>query len=257
MSEEAINVEADMEAITSALELAGVLGDQAIRNARRLARVVSKHPPRSRKEWEHRAQLTDAAGKDLGWLDTNKARRVDLKDRSGRSDQLLDNLTRRRQEPAGREDPGAVMEVEGQFFLVTQRAGKGAPETVEPISIDRAQELLAEHRPDIGVDSTTETAGFVREERSVMGRVRSAIDQRRHRGESSEETAVYESPAANASAEASSEPVSLPWASGADPVPSDARRQRREPSAAEAFGGAPSTAEVTATQSQASAAASR
>lgn len=256
MSEEAVNIEADMEAITSALELAGVLGDQAVRNARRLARVVSKHPPRSRKEWEHRAQLTDAAGKDLGWLDTNKARRVDLKDRSGRSDQLLDNLTRR-QEPAGREDPGAVMEVEGQFFLVTQRAGKGAPETVEPISTERAQELLAEHRPDIGVDATSDTAGFVREDRSVMGRVRSAIDQRRHRGESTEETAVSESPVANAPAEASSEPVSLPWATGPDPAPSDARQQRREPSAAEAFGGAPSAAEVTATQSQASAAASR
>lgn len=148
MSEDFGNIEAELEALIAALELAGTVADRARRDALRLVQHVRKDPPRSRKEWANRARLTDADGRDLGWLDTTKARRVDLGDATGANDR---NVPEQRAEETGRErqGPGELVEVEGQFFEVHGGAGKGKPEQVRPITVEEAQARIAEHRPDL------------------------------------------------------------------------------------------------------------
>lgn len=148
MSEDFGNIEADLEALIAALELAGTVADRARRDALRLAKHVRKDPPRSRKEWANRARLTDADGRDLGWLDMAKARRVDLGDATEANDR---NVPEQRADDTGRDrqGPGELVEVAGQFFEVHAEAGKGAPEQVRPITVEQAQARIAEHRPDL------------------------------------------------------------------------------------------------------------
>ncbi|ROZ61636.1 hypothetical protein EDL96_12835 [Kocuria soli] len=147
MSEDIGNVEADLEALMAALELAGTVADRARRDALRLAQHLRKDPPRSRKEWADRAQLKDAEGRDLGWLDTSMARRVDLGEASGAKDRNIPQQST----STGHEGPGPgeLVELEGQFFKVQAGAGKATPEQVQPISVEDAQARLAEHRPDL------------------------------------------------------------------------------------------------------------
>lgn len=146
MSEDIGNLEADLEALMAALELAGTLAERSRHDALRLMRHLHKDPPRSREEWANRAQLLDANGQDLGWLDTSQARRVDLADTTGARDRGVD------QKPASageRRGPGELVELEGQFFEVHTAAGKGVPEHVRPISQEEAQARIKEHRPDL------------------------------------------------------------------------------------------------------------
>lgn len=147
MSEDFGNIEAELEALIAALELAGTVAERARRDALRLAQHVRKDPPRSRAEWADRAQLTDAQGRDLGWLDTSKARRVDLGDATGAGDR---HITEPRAEEPVREGPGELVEVDGQYFEVHSEAGRGVPEQVRPITVEEAQERITQHRPDLG-----------------------------------------------------------------------------------------------------------
>ncbi|KAA9394171.1 hypothetical protein FCK90_08630 [Kocuria coralli] len=155
MSEDIANIDADIEALFAALELAGVVADRARRDAARLAKYVSNHAPRTRQEWEKRAQLRDADGNELGWLDTSQAKRISLEDASGGSDRGLNPTPAPAQEAAPapdaqREKPaGELVEIQGQFFEVTQGKEQGTPEQVRPISVEEAQARIQAHRPDL------------------------------------------------------------------------------------------------------------
>lgn len=150
MSEDIANVEADIEALFAALELAGVVADRARRDAMRLALNVKKAPPRSRQEWEQRAQLRDAHGKDLGWLDTSQARRIDLDDPSGAGDRHVPAAKAAPAKTVQQEAPGSeLVEVGGQYFDVTAGKTAGAPEQVSPISVEEAQARIQQRRPDL------------------------------------------------------------------------------------------------------------
>lgn len=158
MSEDIANIEADIETLFAALELAGVAADRARRDAVRLARWVSQNPPRTRAEWEQRAQLRDGQGKELGYLDTSKARRIDLGDTSGAGDR--DVPAQKPADPAptsAEQGPRPLVEIEGQFFEVTGSKGPGAPEQVRPISSQEAQARIQEHRPDLSTRMVGET----------------------------------------------------------------------------------------------------
>lgn len=182
MSEDIGNVEADLEALMAALELAGVLAEQSRRQAMRLAQHVRKAPPRSREDWADRARLMDVNGQRLGWLDTSKAQRINLDDPSGAGDR---NLTEARRQTAESPRAGSVLELEGQHFEVQAGARKGDPERVRPISVQEAQARIAEHRPDMmehgaeaaaagakGRENETESAG------EAMQRLRTVADER-------------------------------------------------------------------------------
>lgn len=147
MSEDIQNVEADLEALMAALEMIGAVAGRARRDALRLAQHLRADPPRSRQEWADRAQLVDGNGRDLGWLDTSQARRIELSDATGANDRNVP--TRQQEADRGQEGPGELVELEGQFFEVQAGARRGAPEQVRPISLDDAQARLAEHRPDL------------------------------------------------------------------------------------------------------------
>lgn len=158
MSEDIANIEADIEALFAALELAGVAADRARRDALRLARWVSQDPPRTRAEWEQRAELRDGQGKELGYLDTSKARRIDLSDTSGAGDR--DVPAQKPPAPAStnaEQGPRPLVEIEGQFFEVTGSKGPGVPEQVRPISAQEAQARIQEHRPDLSTRMVGET----------------------------------------------------------------------------------------------------
>lgn len=143
MSEDIGNVEADLEALMAALELAGVMADQARRRAVSLAQRMRKDAPRSRTEWDQRAQLVDGQGRDLGWMDTKDTRRIDLNDQTGAKDR---NVSTKAREPAR---DSALMEADGQFFAVQPGQRPGDPERVRPISLEDAQARLEERRPDL------------------------------------------------------------------------------------------------------------
>lgn len=158
MSEDIANIEADIEALFAALELAGVAADRARRDAVRLARWVSQNPPRTRAEWEQRAQLRDGQGKELGFLDTSKARRIDLGDASGAGDRDVPAQKPATPAPTSAEQgPRPLVEIEGQFFEITGTKGPGAPEQVRPISTQEAQARIQEHRPDLSTRMVGET----------------------------------------------------------------------------------------------------
>lgn len=147
MSEDIGNVEADLEALMAALELAGVMADQARRRAVSLAQRMRKDAPRSRAEWNQRAQLVDGQGPDLGWMDTKDTRRIDLNDQTGAKDRNVSTKA----SPAGQgvEEDSALMEADGQFFAVQHGQRPGDPERVRPIRLEGAQARLEERRPDL------------------------------------------------------------------------------------------------------------
>lgn len=162
MSDDLAVVEAELEALMAALELAGVLAGQARDQAVRVAKRLTREAPTSRADWDHRAQL-NSDGKNLGWLDTKDARRVNLTDASGAKDQLHAPAHTQEQIQQTQQAPevSEIVEVEGQFFAVTHAAGTGRPEQVEAISAERARALLEQHRPEIGVDAGEQGMSFV------------------------------------------------------------------------------------------------
>ncbi|WP_270263012.1 hypothetical protein [Kocuria marina] len=162
MSDDLAVVEAELEALMAALELAGVLAGQARDQAVRVAKRLTREAPTSRADWDHRAQL-NSDGKNLGWLDTKDARRVNLTDASGAKDQLHAPAHTQEQIQQTQQAPevSEIVEVEGQFFAVTHAAGTGRPEQVEAISAERARALLEQHRPEIGVDAGEEGMSLV------------------------------------------------------------------------------------------------
>lgn len=161
MSEDLAALESDLEALMAALELAGVMAEQARTQARRLAKLVSREVPKSRAEWSHRAQL-NSDGENLGWLDTKDARRVNLADATGAKDRLEGKSRGAKQEEGTQgQQVSEIVEVEGQFFAVTHAAGIGQPEQVEAISAERARTLLERHRPEIKVNADEKGMSFV------------------------------------------------------------------------------------------------
>lgn len=144
MSEDIQGIEADLEALMAALELAGVMADRARREALRLAERFSTDAPQSRRQWEDRAQLRDGQGEPVGWLDTKDARRIDLTDPSGAGDRGI-AAEPQRTGVAGER----LLEIEGQFFEVTAGKGRGALEQVRAITGEQAQEAIESRRPDL------------------------------------------------------------------------------------------------------------
>lgn len=161
MSDDLAVVEAELETLMAALELAGVLAGQARHQAVRVAKRLTREAPTSRAQWDHRAQL-NSDGKNLGWLDTKDARRVNLTDASGAKDQLhAPAHTQQQEQTQQAPEVSEIVEVEGQFFAVTHAAGTGRPEQVEAISAERARALLEQHRPEIGVNAGEQGMSFV------------------------------------------------------------------------------------------------
>lgn len=148
MSEDIGNVEAELEALMAALEMAGVMADQARRRAVSLAKRMRKDAPRSRAEWDQRAQLVDGQGRDLGWMDTKDTRRIDLNDQTGAKDRGVGATWSARHRAGG---DSALMEADGQFFAVQPGQRPGDPERVRPISLDEAERELEGRRPDLDV----------------------------------------------------------------------------------------------------------
>lgn len=251
MSEDIGNVEADLEVLMAALELAGILADRARRDALRLARHVRQDPPRSREEWANRAQLTDRDGRDLGWLDTSKARRIDLVDATGAGDR---NVAKHQPAAAVREQQGPrqLVEVEGQFFEVSPGAGKGAPEQVRPISLEDAQARLSEHRPDLSTrmvgtsDPRLEVTRGTDAAAVSAERARALIDDAGQAAKTTAET-TGRLPATSPAAAATSSGVAGPARSAAEVFGAIAEPAARGRGAeSQAAAAAPSTAELTA-----------
>lgn len=237
MSDDLAVVEAELEALMAALELAGVLAGQARDQAVRVARRLTREAPTSRADWDHRAQL-NSDGKNLGWLDTKDARRVNLTDASGAKDQLhapahTQEQIQQTQQTQQAPEVSEIVEVEGQFFAVTHAAGTGRPEQVEAISAERARALLEQHRPEIGVNAGEQGMSFV-EPRQTSAPQEAATQPASSRGNPRPEGAQQPS--------ASRAPEEAPTA-----APGGARR-----SAAVAFGAAenhgPDAAEVVASR---------
>lgn len=223
MSEDIGNVEAELEALMAALALAGTVAERVRRDALRLARHLRQDPPRSRQEWADRAQLQDRDGRDLGWLDTSQARRVDLADPTGANDRNVPE----KQPTTAREQqgPGELVELEGQFFEVHAAARQGAPEQVRPISLEDAQARLAEHRPDLNARMVGDT-----DPRLEISRMQTY----RASGPASVEDGLRRHPSTQPVAEGHEAPGDA--SAGAGPRADEAAGGRR--SAAEAFGAA-------------------
>lgn len=235
MSEDIGNVEADLEALMAALELAGVMADQARRQAVALAQRMRKDAPRSRAEWDQRAQLVDGQGHDLGGMDTKDTRRIDLNDQTGSKDRNVSTKT----SPA--EGDTALMEAEGQFFAIQPGQRPEDPERVRPISLEGAQARLAEHRPDLEVRHVddgeprlevtrpTSTATTTAGEASGAGRERPGSGSQ------------WEMPETERSAEGD-----RPERSAAEAFGAASSRSSRRTAPDEDQGAGPSTAELTA-----------
>lgn len=191
MSDDLAVVEAELEALMAALELAGVLAGQARQQAVRVARRLTREAPTSRAEWDHRAQL-NSDGKNLGWLDTKDARRVNLTDASGAKDQLhAPAHTQEQEQTQQAPEVSEIVEVEGQFFAVTHAAGTGRPEQVEAISAERARALLEQHRPEIGVNAGEQGMSFV-DSRQTSASQEAATQPGASRGNPRPEGTVHE-----------------------------------------------------------------
>ena len=146
MSEDIGNFEAELEALIATLELAGVVADETGRRAVVLAQRMRQDAPRSRAEWDQRAQLVDAQGRELGWMDTKDTRRIDLSDQTGDKDRGVGAMSSARHRAGG---DSALMEADGQFFAVQPGQRPGDPERVRPISLDEAERELEGRRPDL------------------------------------------------------------------------------------------------------------
>lgn len=241
MSDDLAVVEAELEALMAALELAGVLAGQARQQAVRVAKRLTREAPTSRAQWDHRAQL-NSDGKNLGWLDTKDARRVNLTDASGAKDQLhAPAHTHEQEQTQQAPEVSEIVEVEGQFFAVTHAAGTGRPEQVEAISAERARALLEQHRPEIGVNAGEQGMSFV-DSRQTSAPQEAATQPGASRGNPRPEGTVPEPDRGAQQPSASRAPEQAPTA-----APGGARR-----SAAAAFGAAenhgPDAAEVVASR---------
>lgn len=191
MSDDLAVVEAELETLMAALELAGVLAGQARHQAMRVAKRLTREAPTSRAAWDHRAQL-NSDGKNLGWLDTKDARRVNLTDASGAKDQLHATAHTQEQEQTQQApEVSEIVEVEGQFFAVTHAAGTGRPEQVEAISAERARALLEQHRPEIGVNAGEQGMSFV-DSRQTSASQEAATQPGASRGNPRPEGTVHE-----------------------------------------------------------------